>query len=51
LKLLIDMNLSPLWVEAFREAEFEAVNWSTIAVDGLAFGPRPTAEVLSIVIP
>ena len=30
MKLLIDMNLSPRWVEAFRSAEFDAEHWSTI---------------------
>jgi predicted nuclease of predicted toxin-antitoxin system len=39
MKILIDMNLSPLWVDAFLEAGIEAVHWSTIgdpaAIDGL----------------
>ena len=30
MKLLIDMNLSPQWVEAFRSAEFYAEHWPTI---------------------
>ena len=30
MKLLIDMNLSPRWVEAFRSAEFYAEHWPTI---------------------
>lgn len=30
LKLLIDMNLSPYWVEALRTMGFEAVHWSTV---------------------
>ena len=30
MKLLIDMNLSPRWVEAFGLAEFDAEHWSTI---------------------
>jgi predicted nuclease of predicted toxin-antitoxin system len=27
LRLLVDMNLSPSWVEVFREAGFEAEHW------------------------
>jgi predicted nuclease of predicted toxin-antitoxin system len=34
LKLLIDVNPSPLWVEAFGAADFEAVHWSTIGDPG-----------------
>ncbi len=30
MKILIDMNLSPLWVDAFLEAGIDAVHWSTI---------------------
>ncbi len=30
MKILIDMNLSPLWVDALMDAEIEAVHWSTI---------------------
>jgi predicted nuclease of predicted toxin-antitoxin system len=30
LKLLIDMNLSPSWVEALRVMGFEAVHWSNV---------------------
>jgi predicted nuclease of predicted toxin-antitoxin system len=30
MRILIDMNLSPLWVDALIEAEIEAVHWSTI---------------------
>jgi predicted nuclease of predicted toxin-antitoxin system len=30
LKLLIDMNLSPSWVEALRTMGFEAVHWSFV---------------------
>jgi predicted nuclease of predicted toxin-antitoxin system len=30
LKLLIDMNLSPSWVEALRVRGFEAVHWSNV---------------------
>jgi predicted nuclease of predicted toxin-antitoxin system len=30
LKLLIDMNLSPAWVEALRTMGFESVHWSSV---------------------
>ena len=30
MKLLIDMNLSPRWVDALRVAGHEAVHWSTV---------------------
>ena len=30
LKLLIDMNLSPEWVQALRKHEWQAVHWSTV---------------------
>ena len=30
LKLLIDMNLSPAWVDVLRQADFEAIHWSEI---------------------
>ena len=30
MKLLIDMNLSPLWVEGLTAEGFDAVHWSTI---------------------
>lgn len=30
MKILIDMNLSPLWVEAFLAAGIESVHWSTV---------------------
>jgi len=30
MKLLIDMNLSPRWVELFAEAGIEAAHWSVI---------------------
>jgi predicted nuclease of predicted toxin-antitoxin system len=41
LKLLIDMNLSPTWVEALRTMGFEAVHWSSVG------DPRaPDREIL-----
>ena len=30
MKLLIDMNLSPSWVEALRAMGFESVHWSSV---------------------
>jgi predicted nuclease of predicted toxin-antitoxin system len=30
LRVLVDMNLSPAWVEALREMGFDAVHWSTV---------------------
>lgn len=30
MRILVDMNLSPDWVEAFTRNGFEAVHWSTI---------------------
>ena len=30
MKLLVDMNLSPRWVETIRSAGFEAVHWSSV---------------------
>jgi len=32
MKLLLDMNLSPLWVATLAEAGFEAVHWSSIGL-------------------
>jgi uncharacterized protein DUF5615 len=29
-KVLVDMNLSPLWVEQLSRAGFEAVHWSNV---------------------
>lgn len=42
MKILIDMNLSPRWVEAFRHSGWAAEHWSTVG------DPRaPDAEVLA----
>lgn len=30
MKLLVDVNLSPRWVEFFRAADIEAVRWSSV---------------------
>jgi predicted nuclease of predicted toxin-antitoxin system len=30
MKLLIDMNLSPAWVEEFKSQGFKSAHWSTI---------------------
>jgi predicted nuclease of predicted toxin-antitoxin system len=38
MKLLLDMNLPPRWVELLNKAGFEAVHWSTI-------GPGNAADV------
>ena len=35
MKILLDMNLSPVWVDALRSAGFEAHHWSTVG-DGHA---------------
>ena len=36
MKVLIDMNLSPRWVEVFADYNIEAVHWSSV---GSAFAP------------
>ncbi len=30
MKLLVDMNLSPQWVEVFERHGWQAVHWSTV---------------------
>lgn len=30
MKILVDMNLSPLWIETFKENRWEAIHWSDI---------------------
>ncbi len=42
MKLLLDMNLSRLWVGYLEAAGFEAVHWSSI---GTAFSPDPEIMV------
>ena len=32
MKLLVDMNLSPLWMQFFANAGFESVHWSNIGL-------------------
>jgi predicted nuclease of predicted toxin-antitoxin system len=36
MKILVDMNLSPVWVSAFAEVGIEAVHWSEIGDPGAA---------------
>ena len=36
---LIDMNLSPLWVEFFARSGFESVHWSKIGEPAAPDGP------------
>jgi predicted nuclease of predicted toxin-antitoxin system len=42
LKVLVDMNLSPTWVEVLRTMGFEAIHWSSVG------DPRaPDREILA----
>ena len=41
MKILVDMNLSPLWVQALEEHGFTAIHWSSVG-DGRA----PDSEVM-----
>jgi predicted nuclease of predicted toxin-antitoxin system len=41
-KLLVDMNLSPSWVERLARHGFEAVHWSTIGA-----ATAPNVEILT----
>jgi predicted nuclease of predicted toxin-antitoxin system len=41
-KLLVDMNLSPRWVDRLARHGFEAVHWSTIAA-----ATAPDVEILT----
>lgn len=40
MKLLIDMNLSPLWIKVFERHGWQAVHWSTVG------DPRATDHVI-----
>jgi len=42
MKLLIDMNMSPLWVETLKDAAFEAVHWSS-----LGMANAPDSEIMA----
>ena len=42
MKLLVDMNLSPSWVERLAHHGFEAVHWSTIGA-----ATAPDVEILT----
>ena len=42
MKLLVDMNLSPSWVERLARHRFEAVHWSTIGA-----ATAPDVEILT----
>ena len=42
MKLLVDMNLSPSWVERLADHGFEAVHWSTIGA-----ATAPDIEILT----
>ena len=42
MKLLVDMNLSPSWVERLARHGFEAAHWSTIGA-----GTAPDSEILT----
>ena len=41
MKILVDMNLSPLWVQALEDHGFAAIHWSSVG-DGRA----PDSEVM-----
>ncbi len=34
MKVLVDMNLSPIWAEVLRDAGFEAAHWSALGEPG-----------------
>jgi predicted nuclease of predicted toxin-antitoxin system len=42
MRILIDMNLSPLWVRVLRDAGFEAEHWSSLGA-----ATAPDAEIMS----
>ncbi len=41
MKILIDMNLSPVWVRALTDANIDSVHWSTVG--------NPRAEDIEII--
>lgn len=43
MKLLIDMNLSPLWVEFLAGSGFESIHWSDV---GQASGPDAIGKIV-----
>ena len=43
MKLLVDMNLSPSWVDRLARDGFEAVHWSTIGA-----ATAPDSEILTL---
>jgi predicted nuclease of predicted toxin-antitoxin system len=42
MKLLVDMNLSPRWVDVLATAGFEAAHWSTLGANN-----APDAEIMA----
>ena len=42
MKLLVDMNLSPSWIERLADHGFEAVHWSTVGA-----ATAPDVEILT----
>ena len=53
MKLLVDMNLSPRWIEWLTQARFEAVHWSSLGqhnaldVEIMAYAARHDYVVLT----
>ena len=45
MKLLIDMNLSPRWVEVLAEAGIEAVHWSMVGAKS-----APDIEIMAFAV-
>jgi predicted nuclease of predicted toxin-antitoxin system len=45
MKLLIDMNLSPLWAAALAQEGFEAVHWPTVGA-----APAKDAEIMEYAV-
>jgi len=42
MKLLVDMNLSPRWINTLAEAGFEAAHWSTVGAS-----TAPDSEIMA----